>query len=611
LEQKRMLRANTRLRYLALTLALGVCCWVAICSSAAADSLAPADLTAVPGSPFESGGSEGSGISYSPNGKFVVAANRQTSTTETGTLTMFDVSNTGVLSPIGDPVATAGSPSAVAFDPDGEYVAVVDAETTLPDGHTLCSSSCLSMYSVGSDGSLTAVPGSTVGTDQISSIAFSPNGNELVAGTVDSVVAFSVSSNGDLSQPKSVSLPSGGYEAYDVAFSPDGKLVAASVDNPGNQEPDDNTVELFSASGGDLGYLSSAPSGITPLGLAFSPSGDLLAVANRDSSNVSLFTVGAAGLVPVSGSPFTDPEDPDGDPTTVAFSPAGWLAVVNGDGSLTTNAIGANDELEEPGTSYAPVGLEPGSPIFSPNGQFLDILDGYTNQSTGDSEIYVFAGLAPPTATIKTPATGGTYDMNQVVPTSFSCADSTGAPGIASCTDSNGAAHGSGKLNTSAVGAQTYTVTAVSQDGLSSTAKITYTVLPAAVGKAGPVTVSGNTAKTTLSCTGASSQSCSITMAVTVQETLSGSKIVAVKALAEKKKKPKRTVKTIVIGSLSVKLQGGTKKTVKLTLNGKGAALVKKRLSVPAQVKITQGKTVLRSQRVTFKAPKKKPKHKG
>jgi WD40 repeat protein len=599
-----MLRANITGRHLALALTLVLCAWGALCGSAAADSLAPPALTAVPGSPFASGGALGSGISYSPNGKFVVAANRQTSTTTSGTLTMFDVSNTGALSPVGDPVATAGSPSAVAFDPDGEYVAVVDAETTLPDSDDLCSSSCLSMYSVASDGSLTLVPGSTVGTDQISSIAFSPDGNELVAGTVDSVVAFSVSSNGDLSQLKSVPLPSGGYEAYDVAFSPDGKLVAASVDNPGNQEPDDNTVELFSAGGGDLGYLSSAPSGITPLGLAFSPSGDLLAVANRDSSNISLFTVGAAGLVPVSGSPFTDPEDPDGDPTTVAFSPAGWLAVVNGDGSLTTNAIGANDELEEPGTSYAPVGLEPGSPIFSPNGQFLDILDGDTNQTTGDSEIYVFAGLAPPTATIKTPATGGTYDQDQVVPTSFSCADSTGAPGIASCTDSNGATKGTGKLDTSTVGAHTYSVAAVSQDGLSSTAKITYTVLPAAVGTAGAVTVSGNKAKSTLGCKGASSQSCSMTMAVTVQETLSGSKILAVKALAEKKQ-PKRTVKTIVIGSLSVKLQGGTKKTVTLTLNSKGAALVKKRHSIPARVKVTQGKNVLRSQNVTFKHPKK------
>jgi hypothetical protein len=135
-------------------------------------------------------------------------------------------------------------------------------------------------------------------------------------------------------------------------------------------------------------------------------------------------------------------------------------------------------------------------------------------------------------------------------------------------------------------------------------------VLPPAVGTAGPVTISGNTAKTTLSCSGASSQSCSMTMSVTVQETLSGSKIVDVKALTEKVK-PKRTVKTVVIGSVSVKLSGGTKKTVKLTLNSTGRALVTKRHSVPAQVKVTQGKTLLRSQRVTFKQPTRKPKRKA
>jgi hypothetical protein len=283
----------------------------------------------------------------------------------------------------------------------------------------------------------------------------------------------------------------------------------------------------------------------------------------------------------------------------VAFYPDGWLAIVNGDSYLTVHAIGAGDELEEPGTTYGPIGNLPGSPIFSPSGQFLDIVD------SEYSQVYVFAGLAPPTATILKPATGGTYDQGEVVPTSFTCADSTGAPGIASCADSNGATGGSGKLNTSAVGSHTYSVTAVSRDGLSSTAKITYTVIPAAVGKAGPVTVSGNTAKTTLSCSGASSQSCSMTMSVTVQETLSGSKIVAVKAVA-KKAKPKRAVKTVVIGSVSVKLDGGTKKTVKLTLNSKGRALVAKRDSVPAEVKVTQGKKLLRGQRVTFKQPKRK-----
>ena len=301
---------------------------------------------------------------------------------------------------------------------------------------------------------------------------------------------------------------------------------------------------------------------------------------------------------------FTDTDPRDDDPIAVAFNPAGWLAVLDGDTYLTTFTVDADGALQEPGTvDGTAIGNEPTTLAFSPSGQFLDALD----YAYGD--IYAFAGLAPPTAAILKPANGGTYDLGQVVPTSFTCADSTGAPGIASCTDSNGTTGGSGKLNTSAVGSHTYSVTAVSRDGLSSTAKITYAVIPAAVGKAGPVTVSGTTAKTTLSCTGSSTQTCSLTVSATVQETLSGSKVVAVKALATKAK-PKRTVKTVAIGSVSITLRGGSKKTVKLTLNSLGRALVAKHHSLPALVRAMQGKKLLRSQRVTFKQPTRKPKRK-
>ena len=596
-----MLRAKTRGRYVARVVALGLCAWAGMCGLAsaqrpAAASIAPPALTTVPSSPFSTGGEASSSISYSPDGTFVAVANRQASGTSGGSLSMLSVSGTGALTPVeGSPFATTGGPNAVAFDPDGKFLVVANAETELPD-HSLCGA-CLSTYSVGTDGSLNLITGSIAGSndyEDIEQIAFSPDGNVVVASTATELLSFSLADNGDLSLVDEASLPENGILSGGIAVSPDGKLVAVS-------DTGTNKVDLYSLSGGQLSYLSSTPSGETPQGVAFSPDGDLLAAANSNSSNVSLFTVGSTALVPVTDSPFTQPDDPDDDPVAVAFNRDGWLAIVNGDSYLTVHAIGADDELEEPGTTYGPIGNLPGSPIFSPSGQFLDIVDNEYSQ------VYVFAGLAPPTATILKPATGGTYDLGAVVPTSFTCADGTGAPGIASCTDSNGATGGGGKLNTSAVGSHTYSVTAVSRDGLSSTAKITYAVLPPAVGTAGPVTTSGNTAKTTLRCSGASSQSCSMTMSVSVQETLSGSKIVAVNALATRAR-PRRTVKTVVIGSVSVKLTGGTNKTVTLTLNSEGRALVTKRHSVPAQVKVTQGKKLLRSQRVTFKQPKRKPK---
>ncbi len=102
------------------------------------------------------------------------------------------------------------------------------------------------------------------------------------------------------------------------------------------------------------------------------------------------------------------------------------------------------------------------------------------------------APSGPPTATIGTPAGGGTYTVGQVVPTSFSCQEATGGPGIATCLDSHGAASGSGALTTSTPGTFTYTVTATSKSGQTGTASIQYTVVAAATGNAGTPGATGN-----------------------------------------------------------------------------------------------------------------------
>jgi Bacterial Ig domain/Gametolysin peptidase M11 len=87
----------------------------------------------------------------------------------------------------------------------------------------------------------------------------------------------------------------------------------------------------------------------------------------------------------------------------------------------------------------------------------------------------------PPSATISSPATGGTYVLGQSVPTLFSCSEGPGGTGLASCNDSRGAtttSGGAGHLDTSALGDHTYSVKAVSTDGLEDSVSIAYEVVP-------------------------------------------------------------------------------------------------------------------------------------
>jgi hypothetical protein len=125
--------------------------------------------------------------------------------------------------------------------------------------------------------------------------------------------------------------------------------------------------------------------------------------------------------------------------------------------------------------------------------------------------------------------------------------------------------------------------------------------------KAGKPHVSGTSVTDRITCTGQTN--CKVTMKLTVKETIKHHKIVAVSA--SHKPKPKVTHKVVVLGTASATIPAGQSKTLRISLNKKGRALLKARHHLTATLTVAQITSGKSRQVATDKVRFKPAKHHG
>jgi WD40 repeat protein len=185
----------------------------------------------------------------------------------------------------------ATAPTSIAFSPDGRIIAAGDVDGTVK------------LWNASTGGRLgpLAVRGDT---DAIEGVAFSPDGSEIASGGNDGFVRLWSTQTGALLRTYQ------GHTATveSVAFSSDGRMIASGSD--------DESVILWDASLEHAARVLTAGGGPQLLGIAVSPTGNLLAAANAADAIDRWQLPNGTPLSPL---PTVSPVE------KVAFSPVGSL----------------------------------------------------------------------------------------------------------------------------------------------------------------------------------------------------------------------------------------------------------------------------------------------
>jgi len=196
-------------------------------------------------------------VAFSPDGTLLASGSCQSSgppeACESGEIRLWTVST-------GQPMDVLHGHRAwilgLAFDPTGQLLASSSEEILLWD---LPSRSVRHTLSTGQP------------VEEVQAVAFRPDGRLLASGDLRAVRLWEVSTGNPW---RIFDVPTW---VYDVAFSPDGKLIAAALGQP------DNAIRIWEVDSGQLSHVLQGHRDEV-LSVAFSPDGKLLASSSTDTT---------------------------------------------------------------------------------------------------------------------------------------------------------------------------------------------------------------------------------------------------------------------------------------------------------------------------------------
>lgn len=310
-------------------------------------------------------------IKLDPAGAFAYVTSQATGGLVPGSISAYSVKSNGTLSSAGSNTATGVNPVALTIDQGGHFVFVANQGSVNVQG-----SDNVSVFSIGSNATLTTVPGSpfrTVsnvpGSSAPSGLAITPSGAFLYVSNSgeNSVSGFAVNSTSGVLTTVPGSPFAAGSSPAGLAIDPSGKYLY--VANEGS-----NNVSAFeicatglpgcpSPPDGSLVAVTGSPfsAGLAPLSLAVDPSGNFLYVADTNSNQLSGYRINlSTGAL----TPLTTPTESTGtNPTFVAIHPGGNFLYVPNSGSdsisgfRVTTQSGILTPLPTASTASHPVGI--------------------------------------------------------------------------------------------------------------------------------------------------------------------------------------------------------------------------------------------------------------